>query len=230
MSMTISPSKFGSNNLFQGFNINNTENQKKEYFKKPSIPYSFNALQPIIDAETLRTHYSTIHMNSYNRLCEIIGNNAEEQTIDSIFKASQNFLDERLSHAGILYNHQLYWENLSPYGGEMANNLQKAINDEFESTYIFKLIFIRTAMLYERNGWIWLILDKRKKLKIVTTSENINPLMTISPEKGIPLLVVDLFDHAFVKNKISNKNEFLKKIWMLINWNEVSTRYELAIQ
>lgn len=230
MSMAISPSKFGSNNLFQSFNINNTGNQKKEYFKKPSIPYSFNALQPIIDAETLRTHYSTIHMNSFNRLCEIIGKNAEEQTIDSIFKTDQNFLDERLLYAGILYNHQLYWENLSPYGGEMGNNLQKAINDEFESTYSFKLNFIRTAMLYEKNGWIWLILDEQKKLKIITTEENINPLMSNSSEKGIPLLGIDLFDHAFSNSKICDQKKCLTKIWMLINWNEVSNRYELAIQ
>ena len=80
-------------------------------------------------------------------------------------------MDEKISYAGLLYNHQLYWNNLSPYGGEMESDLQKAIKSEFKSIYIFKLEFLKKALRHETNGWVWLILDDQKKLKITLNSE-----------------------------------------------------------
>ncbi len=227
MSMTISPSKFGSSNYFQILGNGKAENLQRENFKKPYIPYSFNALEPIIDTLTLRTHFY-MHTNSYERLCDLLGCNVETKTIDSIFNVENNILDEKISNAGLLYNHQLYWNNLSPYGGEMEFDLQKAINSEFKSIYIFKLEFLKKALRHETNGWVWLILDDQKKLKIVTTFANINPLMSLAPEKGVPLLAIDLWEHAFSSYNFCNKKGYLRKIWMLINWNEVSSRYRSA--
>jgi superoxide dismutase, Fe-Mn family len=229
MSMTISPSKFGSSNYFHRFSIENVEDLLSVHFRKPHIPYTFNALEPIIDTLTLRTHFLNLHMNSYDQLCDTLGCKVETKTIESIFNVENDISDHKLSNAGSLYNHQLYWDNLSPYGGELGIDLQKAITDEFKSTYTFKLEFLKKALQLESNGWVWLVLDDQKKLKIVTTDLNINPLMTIAPEKGIPILAIDLWEHAFYSSNICNKNEYLRKIWMFINWNEVSNRYRLVI-
>ncbi len=207
----------------------NTLNKNTDYsLKMPVLPYSFNALEPFVDSLSVRNHFYNHHISGYVKLLELLNTNGENIDMEHLFNNTEDITDEKLNYSGSIVNHQLFWENLSPYGGEIAGALRKAIETDFGSVSSFKLELLTNALRYNNNGWIWLIVDYRHKLRLVTTPNNINPLMKVSRDKGIPILVIDLWDHTFIHKGVSDKKEYLKKILLIVNWEEVSNRYEEA--
>ncbi len=197
--------------------------------KMPVMPYSFNALEPFMDSLSLRNHFYNFHISGYVKMLELMNTNGENFNMEQLISNIEDTSDERLNYAGSILNHQLYWENLSPYGGEISGDFRRAIERDFGSVSSFKLELLSRALRFSANGWIWLIMDYRQVLRVVTTPNNINPEMKASRDKGTPLMAIDLWDHAFIHNSQSDKKDYLKKILLIINWEEVSNRYHNAL-
>jgi superoxide dismutase, Fe-Mn family len=223
------------NNIYPGFNTPHwisqpePEPKKKERarFEPPRLPYSFNALEPIVDCNSLKDHFYNFHMRFFEEFYELINDTrAEFCSVQTIMKEMSTYSDEMMHCVGGWYNHQLFWENLSPHGGEVSDLLEKAINKQFGNIYSFKMEFIKAALKKACCGWAWLIADEHKNLKISVTKGNMNPLMDIAEEKGTPLLVIDIWEHAYYGKYQSDCKQYLSALWMMINWNEVSDRYD----
>jgi superoxide dismutase, Fe-Mn family len=215
------------------FNFPKTQNmgwrkdRQQALFIPPRLPYSINALEPLLDTKSIKDHFYNFHMRFFEDFFDAIANTKAEHTHAEQIMSEMNSYPEELSEQiGGWYNHQLFWDNLSPIGGNLSPLLQSAIDNEFGTFYKFKLDFLTAALKHTCCGWVWLIVDANRKLKITTTKKNINPLMNIAEEKGTPLLTIDLWEHAYYGKYSNNKKDYLKAVWMLINWNEVSNRFD----
>ena len=106
--------------------------------------------------------------------------------------------------------------------------LEDAIKNAFESTFKLKEDFLEIGMQNGCCGWLWLIVNNKYGLQLVYTSKNENPLLKHAEIKGVPLLAVDIWEHAYHARFVHDKREYLKAIWSIINWSEVSRRFKLA--
>lgn len=211
---------WGTNNsdeLLKGTNL----------FRSPNLPYSYSAMENIADAQHFKNHFLNFHVKSYEDFQRMINNSQiEKMGLLQLFKNENDFDKQLIDIAGTIYNHQLFWDNLSPYCGNCSQTLQKAIDDSFGSIFELKEQFIITGMNQDCCGWLWLLKDQKSKLHLITTSQNRNPLMLGTSVRGTPILAIDLWEHAYSNKFLNNKTGYLKRIWMYINWTEVSNRFK----
>lgn len=202
---------------------------KKALIRPPQLSYAYSALHSLYEAEELKYHFLNFHMKSFEDFLDNInGTMAEGIGMQLIFSHQDEFSSELIDNGCSVFNHQLFWDNLSTYGGQISPQLEKAIERRFGSVYKMKFNLIDKGMSQPNRGWLWLILDERNELQLITTEENQNPLLKYTPIHGKPILVVDLWDHAYPLKYSNQKECYLKTVWMLINWTEVSVRYKQA--
>jgi Fe-Mn family superoxide dismutase len=205
---------------------------KAQFIQKP-LPYAFNALEPYIDIETMQIHYSKHHAGyvaKLNQEMKALGME-NQKDLDAILKNITQYNTTIRNNAGGHYNHQLFWILLTPQKNLAPSPaLLKAIEKEFKSMETFKAAFINEGSARFGSGWIWMIVDKDKKLRIVSTPNQDNPLMNDSPVKGFPILGIDVWEHAYYLKYQNKRGDYLNAIWNVINWDKVSERYLHAIQ
>jgi superoxide dismutase, Fe-Mn family len=197
-------------------------------FKIMTLPYEYKALEPHFDATTMEIHYSKHHLGYVNNLNKgIIGKKYEFMKLNDIFK-SLNLSDASVRNdAGGVYNHDLFWEILGANkGGEPKGELMEAIVRDFGSFDEFRNTFVGKSAQYFGSGWIWLVSDKVGKLKIITTANNDNPLMKGLGNSGIPLLTLDLWEHAYYLKFQNRKREYANTFFSVVNWEVVLKKYE----
>ncbi len=195
-------------------------------FKMLVLPYSYKALEPHFDAATLEIHYSKHHLGYVNNLNKVIVDTKYEfMTLNDIFKNLNVNNREVRDNAGGAFNHNFFWEILTPNKGEEPSGvLMDAIVRDFGSLDEFRNEFVNQTTQYFGSGWIWLVSDKTGKLRIMTTENNDNPLMRGLPY-GIPLLNLDLWEHAYYLKFQNRKREYVNTFFSLINWQIVSEKY-----
>jgi len=205
---------------------------KAQFIQEP-LPYAFNALEPYIDTETMQIHYSKHHAGyvaKLNQEMKALGME-NQKDIEAILQNISQYNTTIRNNAGGHYNHQLFWILLSPEKNLTPSPaLLKAIEKEFKSMEAFKTAFINEGSTRFGSGWVWLIVDKDKKLRIVSTPNQDNPLMNDSPVKGFPILGIDVWEHAYYLKYQNKRGDYLNAIWNVINWDKVSERYLQAIQ
>ena len=197
-------------------------------FKMYVLPFEYKDLEPHFDATTIEIHYSKHHLNFVNNLNKlIIGTKYEIMTLPDILKnLNASDLDIR-NNAGGFYNHNFFWENLKINSNSIPEGeLLTAINRDFGSFEEFKLKFLAIANQSFGAGWCWLISDKSGKLKIIFTPNNDNPLMRGTANTGIPLLTLDLWEHAYYLKFQNRKREYINTFYNVINWENVSKKYD----
>src|SRR6218665_192082 len=197
-------------------------------FTLPSLPYPFNALEPHIDARTMEIHHGK-HHNAYvtnlNKALE--GSGAENSTIEELCKSISKFPPAVRNNGGGHYNHSLFWTLMSPEGGgEPSGTLADAIKSAFGSFEEFKTKFNAAAVGRFGSGWAWLILDGSKKLQITSTPNQDNPLMDVAEAKGLPLLGLDVWEHAYYLNYQNRRPDYCAAWWNVVNWDAVATRFK----
>jgi Fe-Mn family superoxide dismutase len=202
------------------------------HFKLPALPYGFDALEPYIDAHTMEIHHGKHHAGYTNNLNAAIANTAlESQTIEEILtNISKHSMPVR-NNAGGFYNHNLFWEIMSPDGGgepDGSLNIAKAITRDFGTFENFKEKFTLAASTRFGSGWAWLCADKDDKLFISSTQNQDNPLMDIAEQKGVPVLGIDVWEHAYYLNYQNRRPDYIAAFFNIINWKEVSRRYNDA--
>ena len=195
-------------------------------FELPKLPYSYNALEPYIDAQTMEIHYTKHHAAYTTNLNKAIeGTALAGQSIEAIMQnISQHPVAVR-NNGGGFYNHNLFWSIMSPNGGGVPQgNIAKAIDKSFGSFEAFKEKFASAATTRFGSGWAWLVL-KDGELQISSTPNQDNPLMDVAEVKGFPVLGLDVWEHAYYLKYQNRRPEYIDNFWNVINWSEVENRY-----
>jgi len=195
-------------------------------FKNQNLSYSYDALEPYIDARTMEIHHTKHHGGYTNKLNNAIeGTLLENQSIEEILKEISKHPTAVRNNGGGYYNHKLFWDIMSPDGGgEPSGKLMDAIKKDFGSFDKFKEEFNQAAATRFGSGWAWLI-NQNGKLVIASTPNQDNPLMDISEVKGTPILGLDVWEHAYYLKYQNRRPEYIDAFWNVINWNEVEKRF-----
>ena len=197
-------------------------------FKLPELNYSYDALEPHIDAKTMEIHHSK-HHNGYttNLNNAIEGTDMQNQSIEEICK-SENLTGAVRNNGGGYYNHCLFWDILSPNGGgEPQDEVGEAINSSFGSYENFKNQFAKAAATRFGSGWAWLCV-KNGALDICSTANQDNPLM-LDQCGGTPILALDVWEHAYYLNYQNRRPDYINAFFNVINWEEVNKRFKAAL-
>lgn len=197
-------------------------------FELPALPYAYNALEPHIDARTMEIHHGKHHAGYTNNLNNAIaGTDLEGKSIEEILVAGFDNAAVR-NNGGGYYNHDLFWKVMSPNGGgNPSGALGDAINAAFGSYDAFKDAFSKAAATRFGSGWAWLCV-KDGKLEVCSTPNQDNPLMPNVGCSGTPILGLDVWEHAYYLNYQNRRPDYISAFFNVINWEEVSKRYEAA--
>jgi Fe-Mn family superoxide dismutase len=197
-------------------------------FQLMRLPYAYDALEPYIDAQTMEIHHSK-HLAAYvnNLNAAVKGTEAEKMTLEEIMANTKKFDIKVRNNAGGVYNHNLYFSILGPNaGGQPDGELVKAINATFSGFDNFKALMFNAGLTRFGSGWSWLYVTKEGKLGICSTPNQDNPLMDIADNPGIPILCIDVWEHAYYLKYQNRRADYLNAIWNVINWKEVTRRYQ----
>ncbi len=194
----------------------------------PPLPYDFGALEPVISAEIMNLHYTKHHQTYVTNL-----NKALEQYADAESKkdlGTMIALESAIKfNGGGNINHSIFWTNLAPInqgGGQPPEGeLLNAITKDFGSLQNFIDKFSAKTIGIQGSGWGWLGYDKANKHLIITTCSNQDPLST---QGYIPLLGIDVWEHAYYLQYKNVRPEYVKNIWNIINWKNVAERFQKA--
>ena len=195
-------------------------------FELPKLNYSFDALEPHIDAKTMEIHYGKHHNGYTNNLNNAIsGTELESKTIEEILKNLDLDNMGLRNNAGGYFNHNLFWEIMGPNcGGNPNGEISEAINSNFNSFENFKEEFKKAAATRFGSGWAWLCVVGDGKLEICSTPNQDNPLMENSCG-GNPILCLDVWEHAYYLNYQNRRPDYIEAFFSLINWDEVNSKY-----
>ncbi len=196
----------------------------------PELPYAYDALEPYIDAMTMEIHYSRHHKAYYDNFMKAIaGSEWESKTLKEIFSQISKAPVAVRNNGGGYYNHLLFWENMSKGGSPLEGKLLDAILKTWGSVEKFQEEFSNAGATRFGSGWAWLSLDTQGKLFISSSANQDNPLMDIAEKQGTPLLALDVWEHAYYLKYQNKRADYIKSFWAVVNWAEVSKRYELAL-
>lgn len=197
-------------------------------FELPNLPYAFDALEPNIDAKTMEIHHDKHHKGYTDKLNDAIkGTDLEGKSIEDILKNLDMENKAVRNNGGGFYNHSLFWKVMSPDGGgKPAGALAKAIDDAFGSFDAFKEKFSNAAKTQFGSGWAWLCVHKGGKLEVSSTPNQDNPLMPKTGCDGTPILGLDVWEHAYYLKYQNKRPDYVGAFWNVVNWDEVSARYE----
>ena len=197
----------------------------------PSLPYAYDALEPYIDARTMEIHYDKHHRTYFtNYVNATKGTPLEGTAVADIFASISKQPDPVRNNGGGLYNHTLFWNNLAAKSAGPSAELSAAIVKTFGAMEKFKEAFTNAGKTRFGSGWAWLILNSDKNLAVISTPNQDNPLMDISPVKGTPLLTLDVWEHAYYLKYQNKRADYIEAFWNVVNWEEVSKRYAAAVK
>jgi Fe-Mn family superoxide dismutase len=194
-------------------------------FELPALPYDFNALEPVISADIMTLHYTKHHQGYVTNLNKALEQYAEAEQKNDL--ASMIALQQAIKfNGGGHVNHSLFWTYLAPPkqggGGEPQGPLAKAIDTAFGSFQAFMDQLSAKATAQQGSGWAWLGYNKTTKHLEIAACDNQDPLST----KGlIPLLGIDVWEHAYYLQYKNVRPDYVKAIWQVINWANVADRF-----
>jgi Fe-Mn family superoxide dismutase len=196
------------------------------------LPYAYEALEPYIDKQTMEIHHGKHHAAYVNNLNTAVkGTDFENKTVDELISNISKYPIAVRNNAGGHWNHSLFWQLMIAHdkSGTPSTALLAAIVKDFGSVEKFKEQFNDAATKRFGSGWAWLIVNNGK-LMITSTPNQDNPLMDIAEVKGSPILCLDVWEHAYYLKFQNKRIEYIKSFWEVINWNEVSKRYESSLK
>lgn len=196
-------------------------------FELPKLNYAFDALEPHIDAKTMEIHHDKHHAGYTSKLNDAIkGTDNEGKTIENILKNLDMSNKAVRNNGGGYYNHNLFWEVMSPDGGGKPDGeLAKAIDVAFGSFDAFKEEFSKAGATQFGSGWAWLCVHKGGKVEVCSTPNQDNPLMPEIGCSGTPILGMDVWEHAYYLKYQNKRPDYINAFFDVINWKEVAARY-----
>ena len=196
-------------------------------FTLPKLPYAYEALEPYIDARTMEIHH-TKHHNAYttNLNAALATAGVEGKSIEEILQNLDMNNAALRNNAGGYYNHNLFWEVMSPNGGgKPTGELAKAIDEAFGSFEGFKEAFSKAAATRFGSGWAWLCVHKGGKVEVCSTPNQDNPLMPGTGCSEQPILGLDVWEHAYYLHYQNRRPDYIEAFFNVINWEKVAALY-----
>lgn len=195
------------------------------------LPYAYDALEPYIDSQTMEIHYDRHHRGYFNNFKKAIeGTDLVNVRLENIFDQVSGLSTTIRNNGGGVYNHNFFW--LSMQGGGQSSpspELLTAIENEFGALDAFKEKFAEAAKTRFGSGWAWLSVDSNNKLFISSTANQDNPLMDVADVRGVPLLALDVWEHAYYLKYQNKRADYVDNFWFVVNWDVVSERYQAAL-
>ena len=194
--------------------------------KLPEQPYDFSALEPHISAEIMELHYSKHHagyVKQYNAAMEKL---IEAHSRDDLPETIRLQPLLRFNGGGHI-NHSFFWPSLAPRdkGGDPQGQLAEALTRDFGSVDTFKQRLSSASIAIQGSGWGWLGYSPVQKHLVIATCANQDPLST---QELIPLLGIDVWEHAYYLQYKNVRADYVQRIWEVIYWKEVERRYREA--
>jgi Fe-Mn family superoxide dismutase len=198
-------------------------------FELPNLPYSFEALEPNIDAKTMELHHDKHHAGYVKKLNTAVGGTefAEKDILEilrNINEVPENIRQAVINNGGGHANHSLFWEILSPEKQDPSGKISDAINTTFGSFQDFKEKFGNAAATRFGSGWAWLVVNSEGDLEIISTGNQDSPLM----EGKVPILGLDVWEHAYYLKYQNKRPDYIEAFFNIINWNKVEELYDKA--
>ena len=195
-------------------------------FSLPQLEYSYDALEPHIDAKTMEIHHSKHHQGYTNKLnAAIKGSENESKDIHDILSGLDMTNMALRNNAGGYYNHKIFWEVMNPNKENvMSEGLKSAIDDAFGSFEAFKEAFSKAAATRFGSGWAWLCV-KNGQLEVCSAPNQDNPLMP-NGCGGTPILGIDVWEHAYYLNYQNRRPDYINAFFDVINWGVISEKFE----
>ena len=206
---------------------------EKKGFTLPKLPYDYDALEPHIDAETMKIHHDKHHQAYVTNLNTALKGHEDllSKSLEDLIRNLKDIPDEKLrtavrNNGGGDLNHTMFWEIMGPKkGGQPSGALAKAINDAFESFDKFQQQLSTAAITRFGSGWGWLVVDKGK-LKILSSANQDNPVS----DGQTPILGIDVWEHAYYLLYQNRRPDYVKAWWNVVNWDNVAERYNQAMK
>ncbi|MFN3268960.1 MAG: Superoxide dismutase [Mn] [Candidatus Kapaibacterium sp.] len=197
-------------------------------FELPSLPYPYDALEPFIDKWTMELHHTKHHQAYVNNLNKAIeGTELAGKSLEELLKMASKVPAAVRNNGGGHWNHTFFWNIMKPNGGGAPNGeLADAINSSFGSFDNFKKVFYDAAMGRFGSGWAWLLISNGK-LVVASTPNQDNPLMDLAEVKGIPILGIDVWEHAYYLKYQNRRNEYIENWWNVVNWDAVENHFKM---
>jgi len=196
-------------------------------FEQQPLPYSYNALEPVIDAQTMELHYNK-HASGYAKNLKdaaVAEKIDTSKSLESLLSNVSKYSTKVRNNGGGHFNHELFWKCMKPGAdAKPTGKLLAAIEKDFNSFEAFKTAFSDAGKNRFGSGWAWLISNNDKKLQVTSTPNQDNPLMDIAEVKGIPLLGLDVWEHAYYLKYQNRRPEYIENWWKLVNWDFVASR------
>ncbi len=204
----------------------------------PKLPYAENALEPVIDAQTMGLHHGKHHNTYVTKYNEAVQGTPLEgkplrEVLEHLGDAPEKIRTAVRNNGGGAFNHDLFWQWMAPkgQGGSPSAELAKAIDDAFGSMDKFKEAFAAKAAGQFGSGWAWLCV-KNGKLEVCSTANQDNPIMggigAAAGCGGEPILGVDVWEHAYYLNYQNRRPDYVKAWWDVVHWKKVSELYAKA--
>ncbi len=195
-------------------------------FELPALPYANDALEPHIDTRTMEIHHGKHHAGYTSKLNGAVeGTEMEGKSIEDLL-ANHTDNGAVRNNGGGYYNHNLFWEVMSPNGGgEPSGDLAEAINSAFGSFDEFKTAFSNAAATRFGSGWAWLCVHPGGKVEVCSTPNQDNPLMPDVGCGGTPILGLDVWEHAYYLNYQNRRPDYINAFFNVINWSKVAEYY-----
>ena len=215
-------------NLLFVLSFNSIVAQSK--FELPKLAYSYSALEPYIDSQTMMIHHSKHHFAYITNLNKALEKDSAIYKIEDIIKNISKYSLVVRNNAGGHYNHSLFWFILTPeHNTKPLRVFNEAIISQYGNLDSLRNLINQAALKQFGSGWVWLSVDKNNKLFISTTPNQDNPLMDFVELKGTPILCIDVWEHAYYLKYQNKRGDYLSNIWNVINWHEVSKRYSEVV-
>ncbi|EDN9484206.1 TPA: superoxide dismutase [Listeria monocytogenes] len=199
-------------------------------YELPKLPYTYDALEPNFDKETMEIHYTKHHNTYVTKLNEAVAGHPElasksvEELVANLDSVPEDIRGAVRNHGGGHANHTLFWSILSPNGGGApTGNLKAAIESEFGTFDEFKEKFNAASAARFGSGWAWLVVNDGK-LEIVSTANQDSPLS----DGKTPVLGLDVWEHAYYLKFQNRRPEYIDTFWNVINWDEANKRFDAA--
>ncbi|MEG3146110.1 superoxide dismutase [Sphingomonas sp. RT2P30] len=199
-------------------------------FELPPLPYSYDALEPTINEETMKLHHDKHHKAYTDKLNEGVDKDPAlaGKTIEEIFAMISSQPPLVRNNGGGFWNHAFFWKLMTPGGGAPSGALAEAI-EAFGGLDKLKEEFNTKGAGQFGSGWAWVIADSDGKLKVVSTPNQDNPLMDDAKDKGAPILANDVWEHAYYLTYRNDRAAYLKAWWDVVNWEEAGRLYDAAL-
>jgi len=196
-------------------------------FELPNLPYAHDALEPHIDARTMEIHHGKHHAGYTAKLNAAVEGTANEgKSITDILKGLDMSNGALRNNGGGYYNHNLFWEAMTPNGGGApSGDLAAAIDKAYGSFEGFKDAFSNAAATQFGSGWAWLCVHKGGAVEVCSTPNQDNPLMPGVSCEGTPILGLDVWEHAYYLNYQNRRPDYINAFFNVINWDKVSELY-----